>query len=263
MKLALHGLRRALETASLHIVEPAVIRAGDPSLLDPAVGEGRAAVRAAVGNQPHPPFEIAKQHQILAEDPYKLGGIFLGELAGYGNRQPIATQKLPCRRSRTDPGERLVFFSAQHGSILLATVFYFLRLFASASLTIFKSGFTFSYCGKLLIRYFPPSFGTRRGSLNISLGISVLSELLSVFFCHSICPSFESNQLTKTFAAPGWGALLIKLTWPKPPDIWPSAGETSSTPRGSPFLLASTISFRVEKIEMWNLPWATQSRMSL
>jgi|GEM_PF-4142088 len=61
------------------------------------------------------------------------------------------------------------------------------------------------------------SRGTRSlHSVRDSLGISVRSELRSVFFCHAICPWRERNQLIKTLAALGWGARLMRTMDPAP-----------------------------------------------
>jgi len=58
----------------------------------------------------------------------------------------------------------------------------------------------------------PLSFGAEVGSDNMLFGISVRSDLLSVFSCHLICPCFENSQLRKTFVAAGCGALFTTAT---------------------------------------------------
>lgn len=76
-------------------------------------------MRAAVGNETDVSLLVAEQHQVFAQDPYKLSGLLIGQLAGYGYRMPITPEQLPCRRSGPNAGDPLVLFLGQHGILFL------------------------------------------------------------------------------------------------------------------------------------------------
>ena len=71
---ALRRLRRLLQTAAGDVEKPAMIEAAQPAILDPAVAEIGAAMRAVEAEQAGAAAIVAEQHQLLAEDLDRLGG---------------------------------------------------------------------------------------------------------------------------------------------------------------------------------------------
>ena len=66
------GIARLLEAPPLDVEEPAVIAAADAFRLHLAVVQRRAAMAAARMDEARPPSTVAKQDQVLAEDPDRL-----------------------------------------------------------------------------------------------------------------------------------------------------------------------------------------------
>src|ERR1051325_10133609 len=94
VKVAAGGVRRTSEAVAFEVVKPAVIAAGDAALFDAAVGKRRAAVRAAVGEQPEAAAFCTESNQVLAEDADELRRLFRRELCRRGDRMPVAAQEL-------------------------------------------------------------------------------------------------------------------------------------------------------------------------
>ena len=82
-----------------------------------------AQVHAAMGAEPVDEAELAgilaKQHEVLAEEPDRhhraLGDQFVGKRGGL----PVAAQHIARRRARADAGQLVVLFLAHHGRGLL------------------------------------------------------------------------------------------------------------------------------------------------
>jgi hypothetical protein len=104
MEFTLWRSGRTLQTIAVDIIEPAVISAGDASLLDPTVGKRDASMGATVFEKAHPSLLIAKQHEIFSQYPHELDGVFFGQLAGDGDRVPVTAEQFPCRGSRPHSG---------------------------------------------------------------------------------------------------------------------------------------------------------------
>jgi hypothetical protein len=98
-----------LEAAAGLVHQPAVIVAADAGLLDEAVGEIGAAMRALPIDQPEPAAEVLVEHEVLAHQADSLDRAPL-ELAGAADRHPIAAQQLAHRGPGADLGEQPVFF---------------------------------------------------------------------------------------------------------------------------------------------------------
>src|SRR6185312_9445772 len=101
--LAAFRLTGLIETVAFHIEEPAVIAAADAFILDLAVIERRAAVRAAWIEQARPAFAIAEEDQILAEDADVLR--HRSDFFGERDRMPIAAHEFAAGRARPDLGQ--------------------------------------------------------------------------------------------------------------------------------------------------------------
>ena len=90
------GLRQA---GAVGIVEPAVIVAAQPAFFDIAVAEIGAAMPAMAVEKPEPAAEILVEDEVLAEQAHRPDA-GLGELAGAGDRPPVAAQQLAHRGAR-------------------------------------------------------------------------------------------------------------------------------------------------------------------
>src|SRR5947207_1993133 len=94
MRRVFIGLRKA---ASRLVIEPAMVIAAQPVPLDIAVREIGAAMPAMAVDEAPTPAEILVEDEVFAEQPQRLR-TRLGELAGAGDRPPVAAQQIAHRR---------------------------------------------------------------------------------------------------------------------------------------------------------------------
>ena len=104
------GLLQALPAL---IELPTVIEAADALLLDRAAGQIGAAVRAMARDEPETAAEVFVERQVLAEEPHRLDRVVV-ELAGAGDRHPVAPQQIAHRRARPDAGEHVIPGGGEH-----------------------------------------------------------------------------------------------------------------------------------------------------
>ena len=95
------------EAAAGLVHQPAVIAAADAGLLDPAIGHVGAAVRTVAVDQAVPAAAVAVEHEVLAHQADGLDRVGI-ELAGAGDRLPVAAQQFAHRRAGSDAGEHFV-----------------------------------------------------------------------------------------------------------------------------------------------------------
>ena len=67
-ELAALGLARLVQTVPVHVVQPAVVEAADPLLLDAPVAEVGGAVRAVQAQQPQPAQLVTEEEELLTHD---------------------------------------------------------------------------------------------------------------------------------------------------------------------------------------------------
>ena len=97
------GLRQA---AAVRVVEPAVIIAAQPAFLDIAIAQVGAAVPAMAIEEAVCAAEILVEDKVLAHQPHrKRAGAF--ELAGAGDRPPIAAQEIAHRGTGAGPRQNI------------------------------------------------------------------------------------------------------------------------------------------------------------
>src|ERR1700746_352083 len=94
MRHVLIGLR---EAASGLVIEPGVIVAANPPRLDIDIAEIGAAMPAMPVDEAPAPAEILVEHKVFAQEPQRLRSRPV-ELAGAGDRPPIAAQQIAHRR---------------------------------------------------------------------------------------------------------------------------------------------------------------------
>ena len=113
------GLGRLLQAGAGHVVEPAVERAAQAAVFQPAEGEVGAAVAAMAVDQAEPPGLVAEQHQILPEQPHGLHRArvvrFRGQFLRQRDRLPVAPHQRAAGGAGAGPGQQGVLFRGQHG----------------------------------------------------------------------------------------------------------------------------------------------------
>ena len=95
-----------------------MIEAAQPAVLDPAVAEIGAAMRAVETEQAEAVAIVAKQHQLLAEDLDRHGRAAGRQLVGERDRMPVAAHQRTARRVRTGACYQLVLCLRQHHRLL-------------------------------------------------------------------------------------------------------------------------------------------------
>src|SRR5207302_10700024 len=113
---AFRRLGRLLPAAPVDVVKPAMIEAAQPAVLDPAVAEIGAAMRAIESKQAEAVTIVAKQHQLLAEDLDRHWRPAGRKLVGKRDRLPVAAHQRPAWRVRTGERDEAGFFFGQYQS---------------------------------------------------------------------------------------------------------------------------------------------------
>ena len=107
-------LERLRQAVAALVEPPAVIVAAQAALLDDAVGEIGATMRAMPVEQAERAGEVLVQDQVFAQQPHRLDAVGLVEFAGAGDRHPVAAHQLAHRRARPSLGQELVLLGRQH-----------------------------------------------------------------------------------------------------------------------------------------------------
>src|SRR5579871_4098694 len=110
----LSRLERLFEAIASIVVEPTMIGAANPLLLDEPVVKGSASMGALLADESVPAIWRAKEDEILAKQAHTLLGVFDGEVARAAERLPIAAEKLPAGRARSYARQQLVFLLREH-----------------------------------------------------------------------------------------------------------------------------------------------------
>src|SRR6202011_5648485 len=116
LQAAARRLARRVDDRAVHIVVPAVIAAAYAALGDAAEFERGAAMAAMAVKNADPAAAVAKDDELLAE--YVDGERHIGELAGEGDRLPIAPHHLTARRAGAGMGEARIL--ARHIALEIA-----------------------------------------------------------------------------------------------------------------------------------------------
>src|ERR687892_234044 len=99
---SLRGLGRLLETSSVAIVFPAVIRAANAFLIDASKSERGASMRTMLADKTVPTLFIPVDNQFFAEKLDRLDRFLIGQLSGRRDRVPVAAQQFSARRAAPD-----------------------------------------------------------------------------------------------------------------------------------------------------------------
>jgi hypothetical protein len=95
------------------VEHPAVIAAAQAALLDDAIAEVRAAMRAAALQEAVVGGQVLVEHEVFAEQPDRLGGGII-QFGDGRDRVPVAAQQRAHPGARADLGEQTVTCLAQH-----------------------------------------------------------------------------------------------------------------------------------------------------
>ena len=96
------------------VEQPAVEGAAQAAVLEPAVGEIGAAMRAVAADQAVAALLVAEEHEVLAEQPDRLDRAVAGKLVDQRRRLPVAPHQAARRRARPGAGDEIVLLRAQH-----------------------------------------------------------------------------------------------------------------------------------------------------
>ena len=90
-------------------------QAAQAAILEAAVGEVGAAMRAVAVEQAVPAALVAEQHEVLAQHAHRLGRPLGRQLVGERHRMPVVAHQRAALGARPDAGDQLVLLGAHHG----------------------------------------------------------------------------------------------------------------------------------------------------
>ena len=99
-EVAVVGLGRRLQALPLDVEQPAVEGAAQAAILQPAIGEVGAAMRAAAADQAVAALVVLEDHQVFAEQPHRLDRAVARQFVDQGGRLPVVPHQLAGRRAR-------------------------------------------------------------------------------------------------------------------------------------------------------------------
>ena len=109
---AFRRLRWLLQAAPRGVVKPTMIETAQPAILYPAVTKIGAAMCAVEAEQAWPTALVAKQDQLLAQNPdrYRCAA----ELLGKRDRMPVTAHESTTGSIRTGEGKQPIIFLGEH-----------------------------------------------------------------------------------------------------------------------------------------------------
>ena len=110
-------LGRRLQALAGDVEQPAVKRAAQSAVFQPAIGEIGAAMRTAALDQPIAALLVAKHHEIFAEQAHRLDRPVAGEFVDQGGGLPVAAHQHARGRIGSGSGDEIVLLGAQHGIV--------------------------------------------------------------------------------------------------------------------------------------------------
>src|SRR5712671_4717700 len=114
-------LGRRFKALARHVEQPAVERAAQAAIFETAKREVGAAMRAMALDQAVAFLLIAKQHQALAQQLYRLDRPRPLHLLDERRRLPVHPHQFPAGLRTPRPGYQVVLFLAHHGGGSLGT----------------------------------------------------------------------------------------------------------------------------------------------
>jgi hypothetical protein len=114
-EIAVRRFAGRLQNLSVDIVKPAMVATTQAAVFDMTEFKRRAAVGAAQSKQAEAAFIVAKDHEILAEQPATNGTAF--ELGAKADGMPVAAHHFAAWRSRADACDQFIFFDAERHNL--------------------------------------------------------------------------------------------------------------------------------------------------
>src|SRR5262245_5776005 len=114
-EIAVVRLGRCLKTLAIYVEQPAVEGATQAAILEPAICEIGAAVRAAPTNQAIATFVIPEDDQVFTEQSDRLHRTVTGKLVDQRRGLPVAPHQSAGRCPCPGPGDEIVLLDTQHG----------------------------------------------------------------------------------------------------------------------------------------------------
>ena len=111
-ELALLG--RLVDALAVHVEQPAVIEAANAAVLDSAIAEIGAAMRAVALDQAKTILVVAEQDQVFAHDADRQGIAARRDFFRRRDGLPIAPQELAARRAGAGARQQIVLCLSQH-----------------------------------------------------------------------------------------------------------------------------------------------------
>jgi hypothetical protein len=96
----------------MDIVEPAVVEAPQPAVLETPVAQVGASVGAVNAQQAGPPLIVAKHDEVLAEQSHGERRAARLQLLAERGWLPVPAEQIPSHSSGTDAREEIVLFGA-------------------------------------------------------------------------------------------------------------------------------------------------------
>ena len=112
---AAFGFGRRFEALAVDVEQPAMEQAAQAAILETAVGEVGAAMRAVAVEQAVTAALVAEQDEILAQHAHRLGRPLGGQFVGEGDGMPVVAHQGAALGAGADPGDQLILVGAHHG----------------------------------------------------------------------------------------------------------------------------------------------------
>ncbi len=119
-EVAVVGLRRRLQALAVDVEQPAVKRAAQAAVFQPAVSEIGAAMRAVPADQSVAALLVLEDDEVFAEQPHRLHRPVGRELIDQRGRLPVAAHQRAGGGAGIGAGDQVVLFRAEHCFLILA-----------------------------------------------------------------------------------------------------------------------------------------------
>jgi hypothetical protein len=96
-------------------------QAAQAAILEPAVGEVGAAVRAVAVEQPVAAALVAEQHEVLAEDAHRLDRALVRQFVDQCHGMPVMPHQGAAPGAGADPRDQFVLLGAHHAGRVAET----------------------------------------------------------------------------------------------------------------------------------------------
>ncbi len=114
-QVAVVRLGRRLQALAVDVEQPAVKRAAQTAVFQPAVGQVGAAMRTTAADQAVAAFVVLEDHQVLAEQPHRFHRAVARQFVDQRRWLPVVPHQAAGGRAGPGAGDKVVLLLAQHG----------------------------------------------------------------------------------------------------------------------------------------------------